>query len=58
MFYLYVGMHTLCVRGVLDPPELGLQMAVTCHMCSRNLNLGPLKEQPVLVTTEPLFRKF
>jgi hypothetical protein len=48
MHWSFVGMN-VCV-WVLNPLELKLQTVVSVHV---ELNLDPLKEQPVLLTTEP-----
>jgi hypothetical protein len=39
-------------KVVSDPLELGLQMAVCHQVGAKELNLGPLEEQPVLLATE------
>lgn len=36
-----------------DPPELALQMVVSCYMDDWNRIQGPVHEQPELITTEP-----
>jgi hypothetical protein len=41
----------VCVR-VSDPLELELQTVASCHMDAGNWTLGPLEEQPVLLTAE------
>ena len=33
--------------------DLDLHTVVSCHVGAWELNLGPLKEQPVLLTIEP-----
>ena len=41
---------------VLDPLELELQTVMSCHVgvgAMWELNLGSLKEQPILLTSEP-----
>ncbi|KAM7328484.1 hypothetical protein ACRRTK_012576 [Alexandromys fortis] len=45
----------LCAIGmkVSDSLELELQTVVSCHVGAWELNLGPLGEQSVLLTTEP-----
>lgn len=42
------------LKMVLDPLELELQMDGSLHVC-QEMNLGTLKEQPVLLTTEASF---
>ena len=42
----------VCVR-VPDTLELELQTVVSSHVGARNMNSGPLEEQPLLLTTEP-----
>lgn len=44
--------YLLFVPYALDPPGLELQMAVICGVGGWKLNLGPIKEQLVLFTSE------
>lgn len=40
-------------KRVLDSLELELQVVVGCHVSTVLLNLGPLEEQPVRLSSEP-----
>jgi hypothetical protein len=65
MFLFYVICLSVCLcatcmlwcpkgqKRMLDSLELKLQMRVSCHVGCWELNLGPLKEQPKLLTAEP-----
>jgi hypothetical protein len=40
-------------KRALDPLELELQMVVSCLVWMLGTKLGPLEEQPLLLTPEP-----
>ena len=57
IFFLYAFVFCLhvCLPESVTSPGTGvleLQTVVSCHVSAWELNLGPLKEQPVFLTTE------
>jgi hypothetical protein len=50
---LFVTNFMCIAMRVSDLLELELQTAVSCHVSCWELNPGPLKERPVLLTAEP-----
>ena len=50
--YVYAHIHAWCQKRPERVFEPGVIESVSCHV-SWELNLGPLEEQCVLLTTEP-----
>ena len=46
----------VCLYKVSNSLELELQTAVICQGGCWEMNLGPLEEQPILLTTKPLLQ--
>lgn len=58
---LHIGLYITLISGALrdqkresDPLEWELQTVVSCYVKCKELTLGPLEEQPVILTIEPI----